>query len=176
MDKRFFTFNGFTLIELLVVIAVLVVLLTVAFPAFQQSFNRQKINGIGDNIHFLLRFAKAESAKKSRHMWLKIEVDDSNPHSWRIALTDSPSCKFTAANPCLLDGLAREFSNAKYQGVSMETNVTSISIDAIRGRGTAGTTTFLLNDLDVEFRKTQFGNHKLCTNFKATNARYPACD
>ncbi len=175
MKSRRTSSYGITLIELIVVIAIWVILFTLAIPSFQQYFKRQKLNGIADNLHFLLRYAKAESAKKSQRMWLKIQVNENDDKIWRVALTDTTACEFTAANPCLINGIVREYTNAQYQGVSLKTNVNSISIDPIRGRGNAGTIRFALNGMNIEFRKNTYGNHKVCTNFSATNSRYPAC-
>jgi len=175
MNKRLTNIDGLTLIELLVAIAVLVILLTVALPSLIQSFNRQKIYGIGDNFHFLLRYAKVQSSKQAQQLWLRLHVDEDNSKNWRIALTDTQLCNFSVETPCLINDIERQFSSAQYDGVSMETNMLSISIDPTRGRGNNGTTTFSINGIDVEFRQTQFGHHKLCTNFSASSSRYPAC-
>jgi len=176
MDKRLINHSGLTLIELLIALTVVFLLLTIALPSFVDSFNRQKVTGIGDNLNSLLLFAKAESAKQGQRLWLRLQVDSRNPTQWRVALTDQASCNFTSDSPCLIGNIKREFHSAQYPGVSMSTNMTSISIDSLRGRGTAGSTTFSISNSDVQFRRTQFGSHKICTSFQSMLSRYPLCN
>jgi|GEM_PF-4874950 len=176
MDKRLINHSGITLIELLMALVVMFLLLTIALPSFLESFNRQKVTGIGDNLNSLLLFAKAESATQGQRVWLRLQVDNTNPTQWRVALTEQASCDFTSDSPCLIDDIKREFNSEQYPGVSMITNMTSISVDPLRGRGTAGSTTFSISNSDVQFRRTQFGSHKICTSFQSMLSRYPLCN
>lgn len=178
MEKHYGKSNGFSLIELLIIVAILAIVLAVGLPSMERSFQRQKINGIGDNLHYLLRYARAQAAKSNKTLWLKFKVDSSDAKIWRVAVTDDSDCEFTVAKPCLVNGISQEFSNENYQGVTIDNDTDLITLDPIRGRGDAAdaTITFKLDDIDVKFEKSTMGSHTVCTSDTATNSRYPACD
>lgn len=167
--------HGATLIELMTVVSLGFILISIAIPSLSTHFERQRLIGIGDNLHFLMRYAKAQSAKSNQVMWIRLEVSNKTSNKWRIALADDKHCLFTASSPCTFNGVHHELRSAQYPGVTMRTNRRAISIDPLRGRGTTATVTFILNQLSLKLIKTQFGTHRVCSEFAALSMRYPRC-
>ncbi len=178
MEKHYQKSQGFSLIELLIIVGILAIALAIGLPSMERSFQRQKINGIGDNFHYLLRYARAQAAKSNKTLWLKIKVDSSDAKIWRVAVTDDSACEFTVAKPCLVNGVSQEFSSEKYQGVTINNNTALITLDPVRGRGVLDDAKikFDLDGINVTFVKSIMGSHTVCTSDTATNSRYPACD
>lgn len=167
--------QGVSLIELLISLAIFIILLTVAVPSYEQYFVRQRINGIGDNLHYLFRLARAEAVKTNKKIWLRFNVKSQSTTQWQVALTDNVNCQFNASSPCLFNNVRRSFNYHSYPQVTMFSNVTSLSIDPVSGRGNAGSVTFKLANSDVKLIRNSFGRHTICTNTPTTNWRYRAC-
>jgi len=166
--------NGVSLVELVICIAIIAILLLVALPSYLDYLKRQRVNGIGDNLHFLMRLAKVEAAKKNSMMWVEFHVDPSDPSNWCVALSDTAGCTCAIANSCQLNGISRLFSATKYQDVTMTTSRPNISISPTRGRGLNTTVTFAIDTFDIKLIRNIYGRDRICTSASA-NLRHPPC-
>ena len=96
--------SGFTLIELMVTIAVLAVLVSLAFPVFNQ-IEQRRIVGAAESTVNMIQMARTEAIKQGRNISFVSEGSGTN---WCVAVSDDSGCSCApdADNPCgiTLDG------------------------------------------------------------------------
>lgn len=89
-------FKGFTLIELMISISVLLVLISIAGPAYSSLINNNRFDGVSQEVSMGYRIARTEAVKTMQTMTLRplvannwnqgFEViDASNNRIWRSA-------------------------------------------------------------------------------------------
>lgn len=185
MDQKLTTHSIFkcralTLIELLLVIAIIGILLAFGLPSYNDARQRQKLNGLADNLHFFMKLAKAEAAKKSRHVF--VVLNQSSSKVWCIGLSDSDNqcnCRLTRA--CQVDNIERVISSSDYQNVSYESTFFDdlITIEAYRGRSPdTGSITFSMNSgtaqKNIRIIRSVMGRDRICSPL-GTSHRHPKC-
>lgn len=172
--------QGMTLVELMIVIALISIALVVAVPSFSGFFAKQKLRGLGGELLFFTKLAKAEAAKKSSKTY--IVFNRTNATSWCIGLSeDTVDCDCSTANSCVVDDIERVVSSADYQGVSFDShNFTGnkITISPYKGRSLGGTATFSITAdgviKDLSLKRSVMGRDRVCS-INGTSLRYPKC-
>lgn len=172
--------QGFTLIELLVLVSLIGIVLAIGLPSFSDFQDRQKINGVGDNLHFLMKFARAEAAKQNTPMVVSFKGVETS--DWCVGVSTA-TCDCGTENACLVDGTERILDSDDYSNVtfdsstfpdSAEDGIKVVSISAARGRSVAGEVKFSLNGKDIRLIRSIVGRDRICSP-SDTSLRYPAC-
>jgi len=175
--------QGFTLVELLVIIALMGIALMIATPNFSEFFAKQKLRGLGGELLFFTKLAKAEAAKKSSETYLVFNKTDTT--NWCIGLsedaTTDPACDCTTVDSCMVDGIERVISSADYTNVSFDTNTftnDTVAISPYKGRSLAGTATFSITidgeTKDLSLKRSSMGRDRICSP-SDNSLRYPGC-
>lgn len=176
--------QGMTLVELMIVIALISIALVVAVPSFSGFFAKQKLRGLGGELLFFSKLAKAEAAKKSSETY--IVFNRTNATSWCIGLSeDDNACNCSTANSCVVDNIERVVSSSDYEGVSFDSNsfptvgsYKVISISPYKGRSAAGTAAFSITadgvTKDLSLVRSIMGRDIMCSP-NDNSLRYPAC-
>ncbi len=68
---RFRRFAGFTLIELMIVLAVLVIIITLAAPSFNDALERRRLAGAGDEIFNAVNYARSEAIMRNTDVLIR---------------------------------------------------------------------------------------------------------
>lgn len=175
-SRTFKDISGFSLIELLVVISLVSISMLLAAPSFTESFERQRIDGIGDNLHFLMKLGKAEAAKKNTMVYVVFTIDATDNKQWCIGLSDSNiACDCNTADACAIDSIERVLDSTNYNQVALTSIIGNpISIRPDRGRSTGSTANFALNNKDIRLVRSSMGRDTVCSP-SGTSLRYPQC-
>lgn len=168
--------GGFSLIELVIVVILLTISLTLAAPSFQDTIERQRLNGLGDNLHFLFKLAKSQAAKQNTMIYAVYQIDSQNSQQWCVGLSDSdPKCNCNLADSCLVENNQRIINSAAYHQVSLDSLTGNpVSIRPDRGRSTASTVNFSLHNKDIRLIRATMGRDRICSPTN-TSLRYPVC-
>jgi len=173
--------QGVTLIELMVIIALIAVSLMIATPSFSGFFAKQELRGLGGELLFFTKLAKAEAAKKSSETYIVFKK--SSATSWCMGLSeDNDSCDCTSANSCTVDNIERVISSSDYKEVSFDSNnfpAGKITISPYKGRSaSAGTATFSVTadgvTKDLSLKRSIMGRDRVCSP-SGNSLRYPSC-
>jgi len=172
--------QGVTLIELMVIIALIAISLMIATPSFSGFFAKQKLRGLGGELLFFTKLAKAEASKKSSETYIVIKK--SSTTSWCLGLSeDKDDCDCTTANSCKVDEIERVISSSDYKDVSFDSHnfpAGVITVKPYKGRATEGTATFsAVADgvtKDLSLVQSVMGRDKICSP-SDNSLRYPAC-
>lgn len=79
---------GFTLIELMVTISVLVILLTIAVPSFQEFIRGQRVKTTSFDVYSALTYARSEAMKRNGDVTIT-PVSSNWANGWNIAAASS---------------------------------------------------------------------------------------
>lgn len=172
--------QGVTLIELMVIIALIAISLTIATPSFSGFFAKQKLRGLGGELLFFTKLAKAEAAKKSSETYIIFKK--SSTTSWCLGLSeDLDTCDCTSANSCKVDDIERVISSTDYKDISFNSSTftdNKITISPYKGRSNGGTATFSITadgvTKDLSLVRSIMGRDKVCSP-NDNSLRYPAC-
>ncbi|WP_018878763.1 Tfp pilus assembly protein FimT/FimU [Thioalkalivibrio sp. ALE28] len=130
---------GFTLIELMITIAVLVILVTLAAPAFNLAEQRRVI-GAAESALDQIQTARSEAIKQGRDIHF---VSQGDGDTWCHGISNTPTCDCTvddaaAANACTIvmagdeDAVLRTTSSDDFRNVSM-TGEQTLTFNHVRG-------------------------------------------
>jgi type IV fimbrial biogenesis protein FimT len=172
--------RGTTLVELLVVVAIMGIVAALGFPSFSDARERQKLNGLADNLHFFMKLARAEAAKKNNDVF--VVLNETLGGAWCIGLSDTNGvCNCETANACAVDGIERVIRSTEYQSVRYASTFVNdvITIEPYRGRSAdAGSLTFTLHSgikqKDIRIIRSVMGRDRVCSPSN-TSMRYPQC-
>lgn len=172
--------QGVTLIELMVIIALIAISLMIATPSFSGFFAKQKLRGLGGELLFFTKLAKAEAAKKSSETYM---VFNGSGTSWCVGLSETnvPLCNCKNPSTCTVDSIERVITSTDYTGVSFVSNSFpngKITISPYKGRSRVGTATFSITadgvTKDLSLVRSAMGRDKVCSP-SDNSLRYPAC-
>lgn len=87
---RFKRFAGFTLIELMIVLAVLVIIITLAAPSFNDAMERRRLAGAGDEIFNAVNYARSEAIMRNTDVLIRFQTESDGKWCYGID-DDAPS-------------------------------------------------------------------------------------
>lgn len=134
--------KGFTFIEIMITVLVLVIIITLAAPAFTDSLERRRLERAGEKIYGALHYARSESIKQYRTVRLSIVADDDNI-GWCYGIDDdiTTPCDCRNDDPdnptCTVSGAQKIFSNGMGQGAPFS-SVTLAAAKTISFTGARG--------------------------------------
>ncbi|WP_018175175.1 GspH/FimT family pseudopilin [Thioalkalivibrio sp. ALJ9] len=170
---------GFTLIELMITIAVLVILVTLAAPAFNLAEQRRVI-GAAESALDQIQMARTEAIKQGQNIYF---VSQSAGNTWCHAISDTAGCDCTVADSCtvvLADGENPvEFTRTHdgFRGVTMAGNQ-EIEFDHVRGAlvnpDNRADLAFASDSFNMEVRINPIGRPRACGTNRAMGA-YSQC-
>jgi prepilin-type N-terminal cleavage/methylation domain-containing protein len=188
IPKNPFKYKGFTLIELMIVIALVSIFATIAVPSFLDSFERKRLESLGNNTNYFFKLARSEAAKKNRDVL--IYITKTSATNWCFGMSgdddngdgESDECDCSdAAKQCSVDGIERVISSNEYKDVSFDSLSfvgNKISIDSRRGRSTAGALNFSVSSgstkQDLQIKRSIMGRVIVCSPSE-TSLRFDKC-
>ncbi len=171
--------SGFTLIELMVTLVVLGVLVTIAAPSFQDMRDRIRVRSAAEAVYSHLQFARSESIKEYRDLYVRIMPDDgSTSADWCVGISNTAGCDCTTAGSCQFGpsgGLVeRTLASADFNGVTLSTSSGEILLKGTRGWSPdAGKITLTSSEgLVVEVIQSRLGRIRHCSD---DPIGYPSC-
>jgi len=179
-DRKIKLNQGLTLIELMVIIALISITLLVAVPSFSGFFAKQKLRGLGGELFFLSKLARAEAAKQGSETYI---VFNGSGTSWCVGLSeDQADCDCTTANSCAVDDIERVISSSDFKDVSFDSNTFpdgKITISPYKGRSSFdGIATFSITvdgvSKNLSLERSIMGRDRICSP-SGNSLRYPAC-
>jgi prepilin-type N-terminal cleavage/methylation domain-containing protein len=126
--------EGFTLLELLITITVLVIIMTIGVPGLFDHMDRKRIDGAAHTFLSDVQFARAESIKQNKDVYIVLDAAD-----WCYGITDAASsatCDCSAGTGCTLNGIDHYVDSNSYPGVTFASSLSAgstISFDPVRG-------------------------------------------
>ncbi|WP_372922084.1 GspH/FimT family pseudopilin [Roseovarius sp.] len=164
---------GFTLIELMITIAVLVILVTLAAPAFNLAEQRRLV-GAAESALDQVQTARTEAIKQGRDIYFVSEGDGAN---WCHGISDTSGCSCTQTDPDEADACAiviaddgervlRAATHNSFRNISMDGSQ-EIRISHVRGTVVAGTPTRLEfesapSGFEMHLELNAIGRPRLC--------------
>ncbi|MDP2559640.1 Tfp pilus assembly protein FimT/FimU [Psychrobium sp. 1_MG-2023] len=167
--------RGYSLVEMMVVVSIVVILLSIAIPSFQDDFRRQRITGLSDNLHFLMRLAKAQAAKQNTDIFVVFKVDSADSSQWCVGLSDSNiNCNCNVQNSCTAENVERILESADFSGVRLLTDKSALTVAAHLGRSQDLTIHISYGDKDAKLKHNAMGLDIICSP-SGSLVRYPKC-
>jgi len=166
---------GVTLIELIVTVVVIGILATIAAPAFNNFFERQRLIGAADSLYGAIRFARAEALKTDQAV--TVFFDDSSTSEWCIGTVDTGTTCDCAASDCTVAGVVRTISYIDFPGVSASTAGGTYTFSPKRGTISATNEVTFTNASGSQLRLelTKLGRPSLCAPSGSSISGYSGC-
>lgn len=140
--------SGFTLIELMITVAIVAILAYLAAPSFQETLQKQRVEGAAEGLLAALHNAKAEAIKTNSAMRIVFTpTGTGTTHStWCYGMTNAgaATCVCTvdadATNDCATGSVVQ---NTEYTDVTVSFNTSNSRVfNPLRGTSSSGTVTF----------------------------------
>lgn len=112
MDVRH-RMQGVTLLELMFGLFIVSVLLTIAVPAFDSVYDKQRLKGAAVRLAAETRQAREEADLLGRPVTVSITAGP----AWCIGLSDTGTCDCGEPASCQLDGSPRAVEGSRFSGV-----------------------------------------------------------
>jgi Tfp pilus assembly protein FimT len=168
----------------MVVVVLLSIIASIAFPSFSDLRDRNRIRAATEAVLFHLQFARSESIKQNRDLYLSVQEANADS-SWCIGIGNappaSPACDCNVANACRFGPTAasieQSLRSADFPDVALETTHENIIFDSRRGsvpaipNGGAITLTGTSGRYVTEIRFNITGRPLVCGNLSG----YPSC-
>lgn len=176
---RFSAMRGFTLIEMMISVAVLIVLVAIAAPSFNNFFDKYRVKRAADTFSSFLINSKSEAIK--RNQTVRTVITGSGA-TWCAGMTvnDTCDCSSTGTSACKIDGADRVISSASFKGVELNGPATAYAFEFKSQRGTlTDNETVELESaagLELNVVVSRVGRIKLCSPSGSGNlGGYPVC-
>lgn len=150
--------QGFGLVEALIVVAILAILASLAFPSFNDTIERRRIQGATEKIYADMQFARSESIKTNNIIVMTFDV--ANACYGRSTTTN---CNCNTGTPAC----DKTFDLADFDGVSFDSaafsgGVSYTSFDPVGGTASNGGVV-LKNNYATKVALTFLGRLRKCT-------------
>jgi type IV fimbrial biogenesis protein FimT len=123
---RFRRFAGFTLIELMIVLAVLVIIITLAAPSFNDALERRRLAGAGDEIFNAVNYARSEAIMRNTDVLIRFTRVGEGQWCYGIDddLLSSSACNcLSAPDECALKVFRNGLEGAgPFRGIDLDEN------------------------------------------------------
>ncbi len=157
---------GFTLLELMVTLSILLILLGVAVPSYQQRQQEQALRAAADTLYGHIQLARSEAMARQDP---DINIYFFAGQHWCYRITDRSDneCNSCAAT-CDIDqdGLSRGAAWSDYPGVLLQEIAYAgdeLGIGIRRGTLGAGHATFASGAMQVSVKTSGLGRVRLCS-------------
>ena len=182
--------RGFSLVEIMITLLLLALIINFGVPAMNSFLERNRLKSAAEEIYNQIKYARSESIKQSRPLYLKFSADGST--AWSLGISNTSGCTITEtdatnASACRIDvggtWVRKVFINGttgqSYPDISLSVNPDpyEISFDQVRGIATAGVVTLTsTSGWVIRSSLSALGHVKLCSPTGVTNvAGYPSC-
>lgn len=117
--------TGSTLIEVMISVAVLAILASIAVPSFQGLRERARLQAAAEAVYAQLQFARSESIKENRDMFVHVTSGASG--TWCVGLSNTAttcSCSTNTTSSCTFgptgNTMQRNLQSGDFPGVTLE--------------------------------------------------------
>ena len=173
--------TGVTLIELMVALAILVIVVAVAVPSFQNARESNRVQAAAEAVFAHFQFARSEAIRQSQDLTVQVTPGT----AWCLGISNNTagcdcntagSCLFGLGNPPPLEQTVR---STDYFQITLATTANQIVFDSRRGTinalldtGQEGSVTVTgANNRNAQIRFSSRGRVRLCGNVGG----YPPC-
>jgi len=175
---RFSAMRGFTLIEMMISVAVLIVLVAIVAPSFNNFFDKYRVKRAADTFSSFLINSKSEAIKWNKSVSAVITGTGA---TWCVGMTEAATCNCSTGGACQIDGVDRVISSTAFKGVQLlgpATASTPHVFEFKTNRGTvAGNDSVELESaagLKLNVVVSQVGRIRLCSPGGSISG-YPSC-
>ncbi|MGJ8681978.1 GspH/FimT family pseudopilin [Paraglaciecola sp.] len=156
--------HGLTLLELLVTISVLVLLVTLASPAYNAIQRNIQLKAVVENHYFALQQARYSAISNK----VDVGIFFQGGKNWCGGLSDIGKCDCSILNSCTLNGTEQLLTSNDYPFISL-TNIkfgqdSAALFDGVRGLsiGHAGSVTFSDGERQLKLVLSNMGRIRIC--------------
>lgn len=164
--------KGITLIEALVAISIMVILMSLAVPAFTGLLERNRLRSAADQLYTDLQYARSEAIKRNAKVYFS--VSSGSDWAYGIGTSDACTCSSGSCSSCELKTVtSSEFKNIN---MTLPTSPTQLYFSPRQG-GVSSAVTVGFGNLQGQGANvvlTLLGSPRLCSP-NGTFSGYPAC-
>jgi prepilin-type N-terminal cleavage/methylation domain-containing protein len=92
--------HGLTIIELMTALIIAGVLVTIAAPAFNDMFERRRLEGSANELVIDLQYAKSEAVQRNRNVMLRTDPAGTGCYTIAVWTSGTGDCNCTATPRC----------------------------------------------------------------------------
>lgn len=172
---RFPAMRGFTLIEMMITVAVLIVLVAIVAPSFNNFFDKYRVKRAADTFSSFLINSKSEAVKRNKSVRTVITGSGT---TWCAGMTENATCNCSTGSDCQIDEADRVISSTAFKGVKLLGPDSPHVFEFKTNRGTVtGSNSVQLESaagLKLNVVVGQFGRIRLCSPSGSISG-YPSC-
>lgn len=171
IDRRIYQ-KGITLIEALVAISIMVILLSLAVPAFTGLLDRNRLRSAADQLYTDLQYARSEAIKRNANVYFS--VSGGSDWAYGIGTSDACTCSTGSCSSCEL----KTVTNSEFKNINMTlpASPTQLSFSPRQGVVSSAITVGFANlqGQGANVVLTLLGSPRLCSP-GGTFSGYPTC-
>ncbi len=156
--------NGFSFIELMIALIVMLILVLLAAPAYQNFIGQNRITAAAESLYSDMALARSEALRKKSTVFVAVQTGT----SWCYGLSDAATCNCTTSNSCKLNGIERVVSVTAFPGVTIGVSGltgNAMSFEGIHGSsGATGQVNFTASSKTLSAAVTPMGNIRICSS------------
>ncbi|QMT59545.1 GspH/FimT family protein [Legionella sp. PC997] len=168
---------GFSFLELLITVIILVIITSIAFPAYTNFMNQKRVRTGTEELYNFIKIAQSEALTTKNTYYLSF-----SPTTWCYGLSDTAPCDCTVVNSCMVKSIQTIVRSGDYSGNPVALSITGFSgtssapyiiFDGFHGTITSGgSITVSLSDKSARINANSMGLVTVCSN---TVSGYQTC-
>lgn len=127
--------KGFSLVELVITVGIILIVLSIAVPSFQESIETEQLKEASESLASDIQFARSEAIKKNADVFVAFREGD----NWCYGLNDAATCDCNEVNACKISGVEKVVKASSFPSVTFEMTGFGLDTGDTRLEGTRGT-------------------------------------
>lgn len=172
--------TGLTLMELLCSVIIMVLLLSLAIPGYQNLSEHLQLKTAAETLLGQLQLARMEAIKLNMPVRLDFTINSPTDWCYGLSITD---CNCTQLNSCQLNGVEQVISSRHFKNIAINDAKpwnNAASFNPIRGTVNAGGATLYSAHYQIRVLSSDIGRIKICNPntdpSKPAFSNYPKCN